>query len=140
MGAWSEENFGNDDANDWIYDLEKSKGTNTLIKPLNNIIQNNDYLESSYCCEALAAAEVIAASKTQDFTVIPKEAQKWLTKKQGVIFGKPPEITSEYVTLAKQAVEKVLKNSELKELWEETEDFIKWQIIQQTLIKKLTIV
>ena len=69
MGAWSEENFGNDDAADWVYDLESSKGTDTLLSPINTILSSQSYLESHKCSEALAASEVIAASITGDADV-----------------------------------------------------------------------
>lgn len=45
MGAWSEENFGNDDAGDWIYSLEESKGTKVLMAPIKKINAASDYLE-----------------------------------------------------------------------------------------------
>ncbi len=136
MGAWSEENFGNDDASDWIWELEKSKGIDTLLSPLKLIISNDDYLESPECCEALAAAEVVASGITGDNSSIPEEAQKWLNKKQG-LFGKKPQIEKSHALIAKQAIERIIENSELRELWEETEDYSKWQDIQIKLIGKL---
>ena len=137
MGAWSEENFGNDDAWDWVWELEKSKGTEILLAPLRSILENDDYLESPGCSEALAAAEVVAAGVTGDFSLIPAEAKKWLNKKQS-LFGKKPQIEKDHAIIAKQAVEKTLKASELKELWEETDDFSNWQVVQQNLISKLS--
>ncbi|MGH1540421.1 MAG: DUF4259 domain-containing protein [Arenicella sp.] len=136
MGAWSEENFGNDDACDWVWVLEKSKGVDILLSPLKVILANNEYLESPECCEALAAAEVIASAITGDDSRIPEEAQKWLAKKQG-FFGKKPQIKKEHALIAKQAIEKILDNSELKELWEETEEYSKWCEIQTQLIATL---
>jgi len=136
MGVWSEENFGNDDANDWVWDLEESKGTDTLLAPLKAIMDNDDYLESPDCFEALAAAEVVAAGLTGDISKIPEEAQKWLNKKQG-LFGTKPKIMRKHAALAEQAVQKILKKSEPKELWEETDDFTKWKNIQFSLITKL---
>ncbi|WP_139299497.1 DUF4259 domain-containing protein, partial [Vibrio vulnificus] len=38
MGAWSEDNFGNDSASDWIWELEKSKGLNTLLSPIKSVL------------------------------------------------------------------------------------------------------
>ena len=136
MGAWSEENYGNDDAGDWVWELEKSKGLDTLLSPINAILSNTQYLESPSCSEALAAAEVIASSISGDMSKIPAEAQKWLNKKQG-LFGKRPIISKEHAVLAKQAVEKILENSELKELWEESEHYSNWRQVQSLLIGKL---
>lgn len=136
MGTWSEDNFANDDAADWVGQLEKSKGLTVLLSPIESVISNNDYLESYQCYEALAAAEIIASDVTGDTSTIPKEAHAWLNKKQG-LFGKKPQIKKEHALIAKLAVEKIIENSELKELWEETEHYSKWQTIQHILIEKL---
>jgi len=136
MGAWSEENFGNDDAADWVYDLEESRGVDVLLAPIKAVISNDDYLESPDCSEALAASEVIAASLTGDTALIPDEAKVWLNKKPS-LFGKKPQIETKHAAIAIQAVQKILASSELKELWEESEEFSKWQEIQNNLIAKL---
>lgn len=137
MGAWSETNFGNDDALDWIFELEKSKGLNVLMAPINDVLNDDDYIESPLCSEALAASEVIAANQTQNFSVIPDEAKVWLNKKQGFIFGKLPKIERSHAIKAQAAVNKIVNNSELKELWEETEDYSKWLKIQNHLLAQL---
>ncbi len=136
MGAWSEENFGNDDANDWVWQLENSKGLETLLSPINSVLSTSEYLESPLCCDALAAAETVAAGLTGDFSKIPEEAQKWLNTKQS-LFGKKPQIQSEHARLARIAVTKILESSELKELWEETDDYSSWQTVQSALLNKL---
>ena len=136
MGAWSEENFGNDDAGDWVYQLEKSRGTETLLSPIKDIIASDDYLESPQCCEALAAAEVVAASLTGDLSAIPEELKVWLNRKPG-LFGKKPKIEPQHASIAIQCVQKILVDSELRELWEESEDYAKWQAVQNRLITKL---
>ncbi|WP_415905652.1 DUF4259 domain-containing protein [Neptuniibacter sp. QD48_55] len=136
MGAWNEDNFGNDDALDWIYDLEKSKGTDVLLAPIKTILANAEYLESPECSEALAASEVIAAGLTNDTSLIPEEAKTWLEKKPS-FFGKKPQLEKEHAALALASVQKIMDNSELKELWGETDEFPKWQEVQNRLITKL---
>lgn len=64
MGAWGADNFGNDDAGDWIYELEVSKGLSAVLPPLELVVSNDSYLESPDCCIALAASEVVAAGLT----------------------------------------------------------------------------
>jgi len=137
MGAWSEENFGNDDAEDWMHELEKSKGTGVLLTPIKAILTNSGYLESPDCSEALTASEVIAASLTGDMTLIPEEAIAWLDKRPR-IWGKKPQIKKEHTAIAIQSVQKIVDDSELKELWEETEGFPKWKAIQDKLIVKFS--
>lgn len=80
---------------------------------------------------------VVAAGLTGDSTSIPKEALDWLNKKPG-LFGKKLKIETEHASMARQCVQKIIDNSELKELWSETEDFAKWLTIQKNLIAKLS--
>ncbi len=137
MGAWSEDNFGNDSASDWIWELEKSKGVNTLLSPIQSVVNENDYLEVDICSEALAASEVIAAAITNDHTLLPDEARNWLNRKQGWLIGRKPQITAEHAKQALRAVQKILSSSELQELWEEDGVNEKWREIQSNLIAKL---
>ncbi|MGF1742229.1 DUF4259 domain-containing protein [Vibrio profundum] len=137
MGAWSEDNFGNDNASDWIWELEKSKGLNTLLSPIQSVLNENEYLEADICSEALAASEVIAAAITNDQAVLPDEARNWLNRKQGWLIGRKPQITAEHAKQALSAVQKVLSCSELQELWEEGGVNEKWRTIQTNLIAKL---
>jgi len=137
MGAWSEDNFGNDDAGDWIWELEKSKGLRTLLAPIQSVLSEEEYLESLVCSEALAASEIIAAAVTGDESSIPNEAKAWLNKKQGIIFGKRPQIASGHAKQALEAVKKILSSSELQELWEEDGENEVWRTVQNTLIAKL---
>ncbi|EIF8963215.1 DUF4259 domain-containing protein [Vibrio parahaemolyticus] len=137
MGAWSEDNFGNDSASDWIWELEKSKGVNTLLSPIQSVLNENEYLEVDICSEALAASEVIAAAITNDHTLLPDEARNWLNRKQGWLIGRKPQVTAGHAKQALRAVQKVLSNSELQELWEEDGVNEKWRAIQNNLIAKL---
>ncbi|BFM13518.1 hypothetical protein R50072_36710 [Simiduia litorea] len=137
MGAWSEDNFGNDDAGDWVWGLEKSKGLDTLLAPIRSVLSENDYLESPICSEALAACEIIAAAVTGDESLIPQEAKNWLGKKQGLIFGSKPNIEVAHSKMALEAVKKITSGSELQELWEENGENKTWRAVQNTLIAKL---
>ena len=136
MAVWDTSNFGNDDAKDWLYKLEKSKGVNILLMPLKKVVSKNDFLEVPECCKALAAAEIIAASLSADFSIIPEEIEKWLEKKRGV-FGKKPQIEKHHAILAKKATLKIMNGSELKDLWQENESFASWQSVQVLLLNKL---
>jgi hypothetical protein len=136
MGAWSEDNFGNDDALDWVCDLEKSKGLEALLAPIHRILNETDYLEAPDCCEALAASEVIAAAVSNDASNIPEQAQRWLNRKQG-LFGKKPQIDLAHAQLASKAVDKIVSGSELQELWDEDETNEEWHLVQKVLITRL---
>jgi hypothetical protein len=136
MGAWGEGNFDNDDASDWLLELEKSKGLDFLLSPIKAALSATDYLEAPNCSETLAAAEVIAASISGDHTSIPEGAQAWLSKKHG-LFRCSVKIEREHAVLASKAISKILGASELKELWQETPSYSNWRQHQQALIARL---
>lgn len=46
MRAWSEDNFGNDDAGDWVSSLEKFKGVGILMSAIKLVNSSSDYLEA----------------------------------------------------------------------------------------------
>src|SRR5690554_758006 len=83
MGAWGIGNFENDDAVDWSYDIADSKGVKVLTAPLRNVVSEADYLEAPDCCQALASAEIIAKTLSQDTSDLPEEIQNWLKQKKG---------------------------------------------------------
>ena len=137
MGAWGIGNFENDDAGDWIYDLEKSKDKSILHKALNSILENSEYIESPECCEALAAAEVIYSGLSSDHSGVSEEVIKWLNKKPG-LFKKPVTFEASDAIKSIEAINKILNSSELKELWEEADEFEDWKKLEITLIEKLS--
>lgn len=53
MGAWGIKSFENDDASDWLYDLEESDDPSVIQKALQ---LDMAYLEAPECCNALASA------------------------------------------------------------------------------------
>jgi hypothetical protein len=121
MGAWGVGSWDNDDAGDWVYELEESKDLGFVIETLRAVTEpEDDYLESPICCEALAAAEVVAAGNGKPGVGLPEEVQAWLVKVN-------PGIDSKILGMARHAVETIGKKSELLELWEESDSLLEWQ-------------
>ena len=135
MGAWGVGVFENDAAGDWVWDLVKAEdGLNFLKETFDGIddeFAEEDYIESG--CEALAAAEVVAALKGKPVAGIEKEEEldNWLKRK--------PEPPTELVQQAVRAVELTMgEKSEQRELWEETgEDYETWKQQCNDLIARL---
>jgi len=99
--VWSNDNFANEHVHDWLFCLEASNDTLEILQPLNRILniykqlesessstplvislRMYNYLKNPIISEALASAEVIAASVTGDLSIIPSAAKNWLNKKQ----------------------------------------------------------
>lgn len=141
MGAWEVENFGNDDAMDFVADVETG-GKKSILTAIKTAADAAEYPEAPECCIALAAIEYIAAAKGNPSADFPEEAEEWLSKNKllpftlGGLFGigaKEIDITS----LSLSAIEKIKTRSELKELWEESGEFEKWLTIVQDLEKRI---
>jgi hypothetical protein len=130
MGAWSHEPFGNDDAADWLIELEDSKDLSAIKHAIHAVLDaEEEYLEAPESSSALAAAEILAALLGSPSASLPEKARTW-------VVGKSTP-TSALLTKAKQAVSKILEASELQELWCESEDYPKWQAGTKGLLNRL---
>ncbi|WP_417067100.1 DUF4259 domain-containing protein [Niveibacterium terrae] len=115
MGAWSHEPFGNDDANDWAYDLESVNDLSLVETALDQALEAEDYLEAPEASTAVAAVEVLAklrgrGTQTDSYT---KKIDEWV---KSVNIQPGPELIKKAMRLLARVVS---ENSELKELWDE---------------------
>ncbi len=120
MGAWGHNSFENDDALDWVVELEKSKDTTIIFESLDLLINNKaDEIEAEDCSIAIAAAEVVAALYGNGSSLLPERVSNWLKGK--------PKPTPSLIAKAQQVIDAILSDSELKELWKESpNDYPKW--------------
>ena len=124
MGAWSYESFGNDDACDWIAQLEEHNDLGFVESTFDALLAvGDDYLEAPEACEAIAAAEVVARlqgrSGGQDASSGSVDA--WVER----VKLQPSAIL---IDKARRALDRILAApSELLELWEDAEPLGAWQ-------------
>lgn len=120
MGAWGHNTFDNDDAADWIADLEDTSDMSAILDALNGVTDDaDDYIEAPECSNAVAAAEVVASLNGNASPDLPDAVRGWIA-------GKPTP-GAELNSKAHTALDVVLSDSELKELWEENaDDYPKW--------------
>lgn len=139
MGTWGFKNFENDGASD--FKLDVLEGDKTLVKnAIQQIVKLNesDYLEAPDCENGLVAIEFIAAAKgnpSEEFSVSELE---WINKNDLLkykkpLFGKRVDIIDDSF----KALERIIQNSELKELWEESDELDAWLEIQKDLKNRL---
>jgi hypothetical protein len=118
VGAWGTGSFENDDAADWVAGLDAitpEKLTRILIAAADD----PEYLEGPAASVAVAAAEVVAALNGSPADGAPA--------KIGECAGKHPQAdTEELKAAAIRAVERVRRNSELKDLWMEADGLNEW--------------
>jgi hypothetical protein len=123
MGTWSHEPFGNDTACDWSFELQKEKDLSLICRALDAVIEKQGYLEAEPATEALAAVEVLAkllgrGTQSDSYTEGVDEwvAQIQTTPGAGVL------------SKAGAAIDKILgSESELNELWEESDEAELWK-------------
>lgn len=124
MGVWGIKAFEDDASSDWVYDLEKSSGFAIIESTFSNWSGETDS-----DCECLGAAETVAASIGHAREDLPPEIVKWVKK------AKRP--SSELVSLAIQTARGILNDSELLELWKESDEADVWKSYVEDLITRL---
>ena len=112
MGTWGSGVFANDDAMDWIAGLEDTDDIGVVERALGAVMMTEGYLEAPACAEALAAAEVVATLRKQPGPDVPSEVFEWMAR-----VGR--ELPSTLPGDAQRAIDRIMTDSELQELWEE---------------------
>ena len=123
MGTWAVDSFGNDDACDWTYELEKAKDLSPVEDALNVVLNSGDEgVESSEATEAIAAIEVLARLQGNwgKRSAYSERLDNWVEANK----IKP---STALVQKAHLAIECILaENSELKELWQDSDEYEAW--------------
>ena len=116
-GAWGTGSFENDDALDWVWELEASTGSRVLDAALESAADAESYIEAPSGSYVIAAAEVLAVLVGKPSEGLPPEVMVW-TKKQSF---KP---SSELLKTARLALANVMDEdrSELAQLWSDSGD------------------
>lgn len=118
MGAWGVSSFENDDAIDWLEELLQSDNFLILYSAFEMV--DEDYLECPDGCNALAAAEVVAALGDNCRDNMPEPAKQWVANHKA-------QYTEDLSTMALGAIDRVTAaNSELNELWQESDEYSEW--------------
>lgn len=132
MGAWGSDSFENDDAADWIADFCDAPDRAVVVNALAAVanMDLDEYLEAPGCSIGIAAAEIVATLKRAPNTNLPDDTNKCLS---GLGFN----ADSSLVMLALKAIERIRTNSELKELWDQSETPDEWYAALNRLEERL---
>lgn len=125
MGAWGTGNFDNDDAQDWVFEVTESDSADVLEQALEPTT-SDEYLEAPDCSIALAAADIIAAIHLDSLDELPDELRAWVEDHE-------IEVSTELVAMATAAVTRIRADSELQELWEDSDEYDDWLSIVSNL-------
>ena len=135
MGAWGIGSFENDDAGDFLADATESGDLSLLLEVFDNVLTSTEYVEAPDACQAIVAAEIIAAALGRPTLAAQGEEDltRWLARIR-------PTIDADVAARARDALARILaSNSELRELWEETDDFSEWQASVAELAQQIQV-
>jgi uncharacterized protein DUF4259 len=116
MGAFGIRTFETDDATEWMESFAQAPSSVSLRKAL-ELGQHPDKKASRL---ALAAAEVVAAWCGRPAPEIPPSVTAWL-------LGRTQAVNERALLLAREAVDRVLSDSALRDSWEECGGFEAWR-------------
>ena len=129
MGAWGTAAFDNDDASDWVYDLEK-RGIAAIDDALSEA-EGSGPLDMPADVNALAAGEVVAAALGRPATGLRDDILSLARVLRG-------DVTPDHAARARQAAARVLAGSEVADLWGETDEDGEWRATVDDLIGRLS--
>jgi len=132
-GAWDVGPFDNDDALDWLWELESSNDLSAVRAALRAVADDGSYIQAPTASMAIAAAEVVAALLGNPHPQLPDEVSAWV---QGRTLSKD----SKLVDLARHVIARIQDpaNSELAELFSESGEFLKsWKSSLSDLRERL---
>ncbi|MFZ0981183.1 MAG: DUF4259 domain-containing protein [Candidatus Acidiferrales bacterium] len=119
MGAWDVTPFGNDDASDMVSDLLEHPNPRDYLAQVLAHAKETGYLEAPEGSQMVAAAAIVAAAKNKESVSVPGSAASWIDANESML--RPLAAT------ALEAVTRVRgENSELHELWQESDEFPAW--------------
>jgi Domain of unknown function (DUF4259) len=124
--------FEHDDAADWIGAFE-SDGLSSVKAALDLVVEADagSYIEMTDAAPAMAAAEIVAAARDDDASRLPKSVLAAFKEHRGDVED------ADLVSAALKSVRRVLKNSELKDQWDEAGDGEDWAEHVSELLERL---
>ncbi|MBH5317776.1 DUF4259 domain-containing protein [Paenibacillus sp. GSMTC-2017] len=118
MGAWGHGNLENDTVLDWVVDLLEAQDLE-LISEAIEMVHDGKYIDADTASIALGAIDILAAMHNKPGQEgYEEDLEEWISQHKGQ--------GTELLLPAKKALGKILIDSELKELWEETDSFDEW--------------
>jgi hypothetical protein len=141
MGAWGFNNFENDAAADFIWDVKES--SSGVIKVIQTITESESKsLVEEESEEILAAIEYMAAAKGNPSTDLTDEAKEFVSDnllhfKQYLVPGfKDNDL--DIIDESLKAISRIRTSSELSELWKESDDYENWVAVLTDLERRIT--
>ena len=128
MGAWGIKNFENDTAIDWLESLSSFVSDKDIEPYLDKVLQEKEFIDDEESFIGLAIAELILHQL--GFSKIEILADRNITLNFSI----------SNIEKAIKVINKILyfeEHSELRELWQESEDYEYWEKYQLSIVSYL---
>ena len=124
--------FDDDEVTDWLVSFE-TDGVAAIEAALTTVneMDKDDYIEASDAAFALAAAELVAAARDEDHGRLPKAIHAAVESHEDTINA------AKLSSAARKAVQRVMKNSELKDQADEKGEGEEWSEDFSELLERL---
>ncbi|KRB02522.1 DUF4259 domain-containing protein [Lysobacter sp. Root690] len=124
MSAWGFTTFDNDDAADWLDELSDHQSLALVRETIAAVLElePDEEVDAPLASAALAASELIAAAIGRPSGAARKQEELmiWISKMR-------PSPDAALIADALGAIDRILgPHSELRELWEESDDYAAW--------------
>lgn len=129
MGAWGTGAFENDDAGDWLAELDSAEDDSPLVVAFDAVLAGG-YVELPEAGAAVAAAEVVAGMLGFPGADNPEYVTRWVSDHRNALHP-------DTVRKARAAVEQVASESEMRDLWEESDSADAWEAAITDLQRRL---
>ena len=131
MGAHGVSPFQDDDGADFVAEIAKAKDMNVIADAVYSIPESDiEYVEGPAATRALVAAEVIVFQLGRESGDVPDDLQDWIEGQDD-----PDQLL---IGHAQRAVKRILRDSELRELWKESQFYADWEARTQSLLRRLS--
>ena len=120
MATWTVDTYGNDYALDWAQDLQETSNLEAIESTLDYALGEGE-LEAPFGAEALAAIDVLSRLQGKAGAEAMAEIDAWVA-------GRKQKVSPMLAGKAARAIERVLgADSELRQLWQESEHYEEWR-------------
>ena len=119
MGTWGTKAFENDTACDWA---ASNNDKEAVDRALSAVLKFCDDLDADCACAGIAAAELVTTYYNKSY--LPDSVFKSIKRKLGILKVEPcPDLVEKAIKVL-ECVNK--PGSELRELWEESDQYQDW--------------
>ncbi len=124
--------FDDDEVSDWLVGFE-TDGAPAIEAALTvvNEMEKDDFIEAGDASFALAAAELVAAARDSDTSRLPKSIHAAIETHEDAVNA------AKLASAARKAVQRILKNSELKDQAAEAGEGDEWEENLGDLLERL---